>query len=101
MHLVQGAEIEEEAFMETLRGSALHAPAFAKKLAKELADDYSNPNFPNAHLRKDLALFLETARAQGLDIQALEGLHRLLQGATAAGLDTLDYSVLHRLTAAT
>lgn len=101
LHLVQGAEVEVETFMEILRGSALHAQTFDKKLAKELADDYTNPNFPTAHLRKDLALFLEAARAQGLDVQGLECLHCLLQGATAAGLDTLDYSALHRLTAAT
>ncbi|MEB3165778.1 MAG: NAD(P)-dependent oxidoreductase [Cyanobacteriota bacterium] len=100
LHLVQGAEVEVEAFMEILRGSALHAPTFDKKLAKELADDYSNPNFPTAHLRKDLALFLEAARAQRLNVQGLEGLHHLLQAATAAGLDALDYSALHRLTAA-
>ncbi len=97
LHLVQGAGGEVEAFMAILRGSALHAAPFDKKLAKELADDDSNPNFPTAHLRKDLALFLVAARAQGLDVQGLEGLHRWLQGATAAGLDALDYSALHRL----
>lgn len=37
--------------MAILRASALHAPTFDKKLAKELADDYANPNFPTAHLR--------------------------------------------------
>ena len=98
LHLVQGAGVDVEAFMAILRGSALYAPTFDKKLAKQLADDYANPNFPTAHLRKDLGLFLEAARAQGLEVQGLEGLQRLLQGATAAGLDALDYSALHRLT---
>ena len=98
LHLVQQAGVEVEAFMAILRGSALYAPTFDKKLAKELADDYSNPNFPTAHLRKDLNLFVEAAGELGLDTQGLHGLQHLLTGATAAGIDALDYSALHRLT---
>ncbi len=99
LHLVQRAGVEVEAFMAILRASALYAPTFDKKLAKELADDYDNPNFPTAHLRKDLQLFLQTARELGLETAGLEGLAALLEGATASGLDALDYSALHRLTA--
>ena len=98
LHLVQRAGVEVEAFMAILRQSALYAPTFDKKLAKELADDYANPNFPTAHLRKDLALFLQAAAGAGLNSEGLNGLARLLEGATAAGLDDLDYSALHRLT---
>jgi 3-hydroxyisobutyrate dehydrogenase len=87
--------------MAILRASALYAPTFDKKLAKELADDYANPNFPTAHLRKDLLLFLQTARGLGLETEGLEGLAALLERATDAGLDGLDYSALHRLTAGT
>ncbi|MEB3184658.1 MAG: NAD-binding protein, partial [Cyanobacteriota bacterium] len=82
-----------------LRASALHAPTFDKKLAKELADDYANPNFPTAHLRKDLQLFLQAAAGAGLNSEGLHGLAQLLERASAAGLDELDYSALHRLTA--
>ena len=99
LHLVQRAGVDVEAFMAILRASALHAPTFDKKLAKELADDYANPNFPTAHLRKDLLLFLQEARGLGLETQGLDGLAALLERATAAGLDGLDYSALHRLTA--
>lgn len=99
LHLVQRAGVDVEAFMAILRASALHAPTFDKKLAKELADDYANPNFPTAHLRKDLLLFLQTARGLGLETVGLDGLAALLERATAAGLDELDYSALHRLTA--
>jgi 3-hydroxyisobutyrate dehydrogenase len=99
LHLVQRAGVDVEAFMAILRTSALHAPTFDKKLAKELADDYANPNFPTAHLRKDLLLFLQEARGLGLETQGLDGLAALLERATAAGLDGLDYSALHRLTA--
>ena len=100
LHLVQQAGVDVEAFMAILRGSALHAPTFDKKLAKELADDYSNPNFPTAHLRKDLNLFVDAARGLGLDTQGLSGLQSLLARASDAGIDALDYSALHRLTGA-
>jgi len=99
LHLVQRAGVDVEAFMAILRASALYAPTFDKKLAKELADDYANPNFPTAHLRKDLLLFLENARGLGLETEGLYALAALLERATAAGLDGLDYSALHRLTA--
>jgi 3-hydroxyisobutyrate dehydrogenase len=99
LHLVQRGGVEVEAFMAILRASALYAPTFDKKLAKELADDYANPNFPTAHLRKDLQLFLQAATVAGLNTEGLSGLAQLLAHATAAGLDELDYSALHRLTA--
>ena len=101
LHVVQQAGVEVETFMAILRESALYAPTFDKKLAKELADDYSNPNFPTAHLRKDLQLFLTAAAALQLETKGLRGLAELLQGATAAALDELDYSSLHRLTGTT
>lgn len=99
LHLVQNAGGDVNAFMELLRGSALYAPTFDKKLSKLLADDFANPNFPTAHLRKDLLLFLASARQQGLNVGGLEGLAELLQQAEATAIDTLDYSALHRLTA--
>ena len=101
LHVVQQAGVEVETFMAILRESALYAPTFDKKLAKELADDYSNPNFPTAHLRKDLQLFLTAAAALQLETQGLRGLAELLERATAADLDELDYSSLHRLTGTT
>ena len=99
LHLVQRGGVEVEAFMAILRASALYAPTFDKKLAKELAGDYANPNFPTAHLRKDLQLFLQAAGGAGLNTEGLGGLAQLLERATAAGLDELDYSALHQLTA--
>lgn len=39
-----GAEIDK--FMGILRGSALYAPTFDKKLQRMLDRDYANPNFP-------------------------------------------------------
>lgn len=99
LHLVAGSGGNVEAFMELLRGSALYAPTFDKKLAKLLSGDFAHPNFPTAHLRKDLALFLASAQQQGLNSSGLEGLAALLEQARGSALDHLDYSALHRLTA--
>ncbi len=85
--------------MDLLRASALYAPTFDKKLKRMLEDEYSDPNFPTAHLRKDLELFLAAARARGLGTSGLEGLAQLLAAAAGTELDGLDYSALHRLTA--
>ena len=98
LHLVQAGGGDVDAFMELLRGSALYAPTFDKKLGKLLADDFAHPNFPTAHLRKDLLLFLASARQQGLNTSGLEGLAALLQQAQGSAIDALDYSALHRLT---
>ena len=99
LHLVQRSGVPVETFMALLRGSALHAPTFDKKLDRELQRHYGDPNFPTAHLRKDLALFEAAAQRAGLNTSGLAGLLTLLQGATAAGLDPLDYCALHELTA--
>jgi 3-hydroxyisobutyrate dehydrogenase len=97
LHLVQAAGVNVEQFMALLRGSALYAPTFDKKLPRLLADDFEQPNFPTAHLRKDLKLFLASARRHGLDTVGLAGLEQLLEQARGTSLDPLDYSALHRL----
>ena len=58
--------VEVETFMAVLRGSAMHAKQFDKKLPKMLAHDYSNANFHTRHLLKDCALFRDEAAAAGL-----------------------------------
>jgi 3-hydroxyisobutyrate dehydrogenase len=99
LHLVQQGGVEVEPFMALLRSSALYAPTFDKKLQRELSGDYANPNFPTAHLRKDLDLFITAAQQAGLNSEGLSGLAALLQRSSAAGLDDLDYCALHQLTA--
>ena len=99
LHLVQQSSVDVEAFMGLLRSSALYAPTFDKKLERELSGDYSNPNFPTAHLRKDLALFIEAAQQADLNAEGLTGLQQLLQRSEHSPLDQLDYCALHALTA--
>ena len=99
LHLVQQGGVAVEPFMALLRSSALYATTFDKKLQRELSGDYANPNFPTAHLRKDLALFITAAQQAGLNSEGLSGLAALLERSSAAGLDDLDYCALHQLTA--
>ena len=99
LHLVQQGGVEVEAFMQLLRGSALYAPTFDKKLDRELSGHYADPNFPTAHLRKDLRLFIAAAEQAGLNSEGLAGLAQLLQRSEGTELDQLDYCALHALTA--
>jgi 3-hydroxyisobutyrate dehydrogenase len=99
LHLVQRGGVAVEPFMALLRSSALYAPTFDKKLQRELSGDYANPNFPTAHLRKDLNLFITAAEQAGLNSEGLSGLAALLERSSGAGLDALDYCALHQLTA--
>ena len=44
-----------------------------------MSDGYANPNLPTASLRKDLLLFLQTARGLGLEMVGLDGLAEVLE----------------------
>ena len=44
--LLQQNGASVDAFMDILRGSALYAPTFDKKLQRMLDRDYAKPNFP-------------------------------------------------------
>ncbi|MEN8261610.1 MAG: NAD(P)-dependent oxidoreductase [Pseudomonadota bacterium] len=93
--LIEKEGIDVERFMEILRGSALYAPTFDKKLHRMVERDFSRPNFPTKHLAKDVALFLKEADRLGLDDSALRGIHRILDKAIASGAGEEDYSALH------
>ena len=99
LRLVQASGLEVERFMEVLRPSALYAPTVDKKLDRMLSNDFSNPNFSTALLRKDLQLFVREATLAGVNAEALAGLVELLTRAQGTALDAGDYSALHALTA--
>lgn len=90
--LRQGVEVE--AFLQILRQSALYAPTFDKKLQRMLDRDFSNPNFPTKHLKKDMDLFVQAAESAGLAIESAEGVQQLLDRAMSQALADLDYSAL-------
>ncbi|MEE8349670.1 MAG: NAD(P)-dependent oxidoreductase [Acidobacteriota bacterium] len=86
--------IPVEQFMEILRGSALYAPTFDKKLSQMVSGDYENPNFPTRHLLKDVDLILDTAQEMGLDGAGLRGIRTVLEKTMTLGWANADYSAL-------
>ena len=92
--LVQAHGVVIDDFMQLLRGSALYAPTFDKKLDRMLGGDFSRPNFPLDHLIKDLRLFIDSAQASSMDSRFLQTLALTLAEVSAAGHGKEDYSVL-------
>ncbi len=92
--LVQAHGVAVDDFMQLLRGSALYAPTFDKKLDRMLGGDFSHPNFPLDHLIKDVRLFIESAKAQGIDTHPLAALETALAQVSQTGHGQEDYSAL-------
>ncbi|HES75370.1 MAG TPA: NAD(P)-dependent oxidoreductase [bacterium] len=92
--VVQSHGVAVDDFMQLLRGSALYAPTFDKKLDRMLGGDFSHPNFPLDHLIKDLRLFIASAEELSIDTQVLKALEARLNEVSAAGHGQEDYSVL-------
>lgn len=88
-----GADIDK--FMGILRGSALYAPTFDKKLQRMLDRDYANPNFPTKHLLKDIRLFTGEAEKVNMDTNLLQGLEAVIASTVDRGLADTDYSAVH------
>ena len=66
-----GADIDK--FMGILRGSALYAPTFDKKLQRMLDRDYANPNFPTKVRYRSYRLIVSTTKL--LPLLHLASLH--------------------------
>lgn len=93
--LVRAEGIDVGQFMTLLRGSALHARTFDKKLDKYLSHDYGAANFPLKHLLKDIRLFRQVAEQVGLDTALLGALESACERAEAQGYGDQDYSALY------
>jgi len=85
-------EVDTEVFMETVRESALYAKTYDKKLEKYLNREFGAANFSTQHLLKDINLFIDDAKARGLNTDALEGIERITKQTVEAGMGTMDYS---------
>ena len=94
LRFVQQQEVPVDTFMAVLRESALFAPTFDKKLDRMLDQNFENPNFPSKHLLKDIRLFLQEARAEGLRVDSVEGVRQILEATCNQGLADADYSAL-------
>ena len=88
-------EIPVDTFMGILRGSALYAPTFDKKLSRMLERDYRAPTFPGRLMLKDLGLVEEEARALGLETVVLDGVRQIVERAIEMGFGNDDYSAVY------
>jgi 3-hydroxyisobutyrate dehydrogenase len=95
--LIQKEGIDTDTFMDVLRPSAVYAPTFDKKLKRMQTRNFTDPNFPAKHLLKDMTLFVETARAAGLDTLAADSVQRVVEQAVQAGFADDDYSALFNI----
>ncbi len=94
--LVRAHGVAVDDFMQLLRGSALYAPTFDKKLDRMLSGNYAGPNFPLDHLIKDVRLFIRAAEGAGIDTSPLASLEAVVAEVSADGHGGEDYSVLAR-----
>ncbi len=88
--------VDTDAFMDTVRESALYAKTFDKKLEKYLSRDFGKANFSTRHLLKDVRLFIDDAKAAGLNTAALEGIEEITRQTVEEGYDVMDYSSIYQ-----
>ena len=89
--------VDTDVFMDTVRESALYAKTYDKKLQKYLDRDFGAANFSTRHLLKDIRLFIDDAKAAGLNTDALEGIERITSQTVENGLDLMDYSSIYQV----
>ncbi len=93
--LIRAEGVDVEQFMRLLRGSALYAPTFDKKLQKFIEHDYSRPNFPLKHLIKDVGLFRRVADEVGINAAIADAMLGVFLQGQEAGYGDEDYSALY------
>jgi len=89
--------VDTNLFMDTVRESALYAKTYDKKLQKYLDRDFGTANFSTRHLLKDIRLFIDDAKAAGLNTDALEGIERITSMAAEKGMSLMDYSSIYEM----
>jgi 3-hydroxyisobutyrate dehydrogenase len=89
--------VDVEKFMDILRGSALYAPTFDKKLPNYLERDFSNPNFPLKHLLKDVKLMISQFNEGGINTLLLEGVEKVIRKGLDQKLSEKDYSSIYEV----
>ena len=89
--------VDVDKFMDILRGSALYAPTFDKKLSNYLDRDFENPNFPLKHLLKDVRLMISQFEQEGINTLPLEGVETIVQKGLEEKLSDKDYSSLYNV----
>jgi len=92
---VRENDLDVNQFMDILRGSAIYAPTFDKKLPKMLERNFENPNFPVKHLLKDLDLMLHEFSDKNLNTTTLKGIRKIIINSLEKGDGNLDYSSIY------
>ena len=87
--------LDVNTFMEILRGSALYAPTYDKKLPNMMERNFTNPNFPVKHLLKDLDIILGEFGENGINTNSLKGARKILIDSIQKGFAEHDYSALY------
>ncbi len=87
--------LDVDKFMDIVRGSALHAATFDKKLSNMMERDFTNPNFPLKHLLKDLNLMIDEFGSSGINVETLKGIQSVLIDGIKSGNSEDDYSSLY------
>jgi 3-hydroxyisobutyrate dehydrogenase len=93
--MVRRSGVDLELWAEIVRGSALYAPTFDKKLAKYLAHDYTGANFPLKHLLKDIRLFRAVSAPLGMDAAFTTTVEAACIRALGKGYGDQDYAALY------
>jgi 3-hydroxyisobutyrate dehydrogenase len=92
--MVRRSGVDLELWAEIVRGSALYAPTFDKKLSRMVERRFLPANFPARLLLKDLRLVADQAQSLGLFAPFLAGLIAIVERTVDIGLGEADYSSL-------
>ncbi|MDZ7766570.1 MAG: NAD(P)-dependent oxidoreductase [Melioribacteraceae bacterium] len=90
-------DVDIDKFMDILKGSALYAPTFEKKLGNYMQRDFSNPNFPLKHLLKDVRLMIDQFGQSGINTKGLEAIAEIIKTGLDQKLSEKDYSSLYNV----
>jgi len=94
LRMVEKAGVDVDAFVSILRGSALYAPTFDRKLPSMRRKKFLPVNFPTRHMLKDVRLVRQTAAQLGLATEVLDALEQLYQRAARGSVADEDYAAV-------
>jgi len=89
--------IDVESFMQILRPSSYHVPAFDRKLNNMITRNFTDTNFPLKHLLKDINIAHRDFSDKGINIDVLEHVKNILTEAVQNGHSDLDYSAMYNI----
>jgi 3-hydroxyisobutyrate dehydrogenase-like beta-hydroxyacid dehydrogenase len=94
LRMVEKAGVDVDAFVSIVRGSALYAPTFDRKLPSMRAREFHPVNFPTRHMLKDVRLVRRTAQQLGLATEVLASLETLYARTATGPLADADYAAV-------